>query len=251
MQTEDGIVTPDKVTTIRHVDINRGIEWLSGGFQLFMKKPGELIVVGVVLFMATFILKFVPLVGGGLSTMLGVLAAGAIMLACRAFEDGQDPLIAAQKAGNITPLWIVALIAAGTGVAITFVGWTLGALVIASAFASTYLAVGLGAITLTLMMLVSIPVFMALWLAPGLVVLKGTDPVEAVRLSFAASVKNFPAFIIFYVLAAVATFIGSLPLGIGLIFIYPVLLCATYIAYKDIFATVSSGEAVGFIQNVP
>ncbi|WP_426105253.1 BPSS1780 family membrane protein [Massilia sp. TSP1-1-2] len=251
MHTEDGIVTPDKVTTIRHVDINRGIEWIAAGFNLFMKKPGELIIAGLVLFIVTFILQKIPLVGSGLATMLGVLATGALMLFCRACEDGQDVLAAAQKAANITPLWMLALIAAGMGVAIAFLGSVLGAAVLVSVFASPLLAMALGAISLLLMMLLSIPVVMALWLAPALVVLKGTAPVDAIRLSFAAAVKNFPAFIIFYVLSWVATFVGSLPLGIGLIFVYPVVLCATYMAYKEIFATAGNGEAVGFMRDAP
>ena len=73
MQTEDGVVSPDKVTTIRHVDINRGVEWIAGGFNLFMKKPGELIIAGLVLFIASFVLNFIPILGGGLATMLGVV----------------------------------------------------------------------------------------------------------------------------------------------------------------------------------
>jgi uncharacterized membrane protein len=100
-------------------------------------------------------------------------------------------------------------------------------------------------------MLISIPLLMALWMAPALVIMKNVAPVEAVRLSFAASLKNFVPFIIFYVLAAVACFLGAMLMGLGLIVVYPVLLCASYIAYKDIFATAGSGEAVGFIKDAP
>lgn len=251
MHTENGVVTPDQVTTIRHVDINRGVEWIAGGFKLFMKKPGELIIAGVALFIVSFILNFVPIVGGGLATMLGVVATGAIMLVCRAIEEGQDLVAAAQKATNITPLWILSLIAAALGIAVGVLGWFLAATVIGMAFISPVLAMGLGALTFVLMMLISIPMIMALWLAPGLVVFKGAEPIEAVRLSFAASVKNFLPFIIFYVLAVVGTVLGGLLMGIGLIFVYPVLLCATYVAYTDIFAMTGGGDAVGFIQEVP
>lgn len=251
MHTEDGIVAPDKVTTIRHVDVNRGVEWIAGGFTLFMKKPGELIIAGVALFIVSFILNFIPILGGGLATMLGVMATGAMMLVCRAVEDGQDLLAAGQKAANITPLWILSLIAAGLGIAVAVLGWFLAATVIGMAFISPVFAIGLAALTFLLMMLISIPMIMALWLAPGLVVFKGANPVEAVRLSFAASVKNFLPFIIFYVLAAIGALLGSLLMGLGLILVYPVLLCATYVAYKDIFASAGGGEAVGYIAQTP
>ena len=251
MQTEDGVVTPDKVTTIRHVDINRGVEWISGGFNLFMKKPGELIIAGLVLFIVSFVLNRIPFLGGGLATMLGVVAAGAMMLVCRAIEEGKDLLAEGQKAANITPLWILSLIALGMGIVVGVLGLFLSGAVVGMMFVSPLLAMGLGALTFLLMMLVSVPMIMALWLAPGLVVLKGCDPVEAVRLSFSASIKNFLPFLIFYILAGIASMLGAMLLGIGLIFVYPVLLCATYIAYKDIFATVSGGDAVGYIQEAP
>lgn len=251
MQNQDGIVAPDQVTTIRHVGINRGVEWIAAGFTLFMKKPGELIIAGLVLFIVTVVLNRIEIVGGGLATMLGVVAAGALMLACRAIEDGQDPLAAGQKAGNISPLWILSLVAAGLGIAIAVLGWLLAGTALSIALFIPFLGFALAGVLFLMMMLISIPVIMALWLAPGLVVFKGTDPVEAVRLSFTASLKNFLPFIIFYVLAAIATFIGSLMFGFGLIFVYPVVLCATYVAYQDIFATVSAGEAVGYIQEAP
>ena len=251
MQTEDGVVTPDKVTTIRHVDINRGVEWISGGFNLFMKKPGELIIAGLALFVVSFVLHLIPILGGGLASMLGVVAAGAMMLVCRAVEDGKDMLAEGQKAANITPLWILSLIAAGLGIAVAVLGFFLGAAVVGMVFVSPMLAMGLGALTFLLMMLIAVPMIMALWLAPGLVVFKGCDPVEAVRLSFAASIKNFLPFLIFYILAGIASMLGGMLMGIGLIFVYPVLLCATYIAYKDIFATAAGSDAVGYIQQAP
>jgi uncharacterized membrane protein len=243
MQTEDGIVTPGN-TTIRKLDINRGVEWIAGGFKLFMKKPGELILAGLALFVVTIVLNFVPIAGGGLTTMLVVAAAGAMMFACRAIEDGQDLLASAQKAANITPLWILSLIAAGMGIAIALFGFLLAATAVGLAFVSPALAIGLGVLIFLLMTLVSIPIVMAMWLAPGLVVFKGVDPIESIRLSFTASTKNFLPFIIFYVLAVIGFALGGMLMGIGLIFVFPVLLCATYVAYKDMFATASGGEAL-------
>jgi uncharacterized membrane protein len=251
MQNQDGIVSPENVTTIRHVDANRGVEWISAGFTLFMKKPGELIVAGVILFVISFVLNFIPLIGGGLATMIGVVAAGALMRACQAIEEGQDPIAAAQKAAGHTPLFILGLIAAGMGIVIALISTVLMAAVVGAFFISPFAAVGLAGISGLLMMLISIPLLMALWMAPALVIMKNVAPVEAVRLSFVASLKNFVPFIIFYVLAAVACLLGARLMGVGLIFVYPVLLCASYIAYKDIFATAASGEAVGFIQDAP
>lgn len=247
MQNQDGIVTPENVTTIRHVDANRAVDWVTGGFNLFMKKPGELVIAGLILFVVGIVLAFVPMIGGALSTMIGVVAAGAFILACQAIEAGQQPLPAAQKAASFSPLYMLGLIAAAFGIAVTVMNWVMITMVLGAAFISPFAAVGLAGIGWIISMLLSIPVLMALWLAPGLVLLKGSEPIEAVRLSFAASLKNIVPFLIFYVLAAVATFLGTLLMGLGLIVVYPALLCAGYLAYKDIFGTVAIGEAVGYI----
>ena len=249
MQNQDGIVAPENVTTIRTVDANRGVEWISGGFNLFMKKPAELAIAGLVLFVISFVLNLIPVIGSGLATMIGVVAAGALMRGCQALEEGQDMLAAAQKAAGYAPLFILGLIAAGMGVLVGLISFVLMGMVIGAAFLGSFAAVGMIGVTALFMMLISIPLLMALWLAPGLVIMRGVEPVEAVRLSFAASIKNFVPFIIFYVLAAVACFLGALPMGLGLIVVYPVLLCASYLAYKDVFGTVGSGEAVSLIKD--
>ena len=251
MQNQDGIVTPDHLTTIRNVDANRGVEWISSGFNLFMKKPGELVVAGLILFVVYFVCSLVPFIGGALATMVGVVAAGAFMSASQAIEQGQEPLPAAQQAASYSPLFILGLIAAAFGIVIALINWVLFAVILGTAFVSTFAALGLAALTGFVNMIISIPLLMALWLAPGLVILKRVEPIDAVRLSFSASLKNFVPFIIFYVLAAIAAIIGALPLGLGLIVVYPVLLCASYMAYKDIFGSASTGEAVGYIQDAP
>jgi hypothetical protein len=249
MQTQDGIVSPEN-GSIRHVGANRGVEWISSAFTMFTKKPGEFIVAGLLLFVATFILNFIPVVGTGLATMLGVVAVGAFMFACKAVDEGQDPIAAAQKAFNVTPLFILGLIAAGMGIAVGLLGSALLVMAVGMAFVNPFLGAALGALSGLLMMLISVPMVMALWLAPGLVVMKGTQPIEAIRLSFVASLKNFVPFIIFYLLAAVATFVGGLVI-VGVIVVFPILLIATYMAYKDIFGMTAGGDGVSLIKDAP
>jgi uncharacterized membrane protein len=235
-------------TAIRHVDTNRGVEWVSAGFNLFMKKPGELVIAGLILFVISFAMNFVPLIGSALATMAGVVAAGAFMRASEAIENGQDPLAAAQAAAGVAPLFILGLIAAGMGLAVGLISAAMITLAVGAAFFSPFAGLGIAAVTWLLMMFISIPMIMALWLAPGLVLMRGTAPLDAVRLSFMASLQNLLPFIIFYVIAAIACFLGALMMGVGLIVVYPVLLCAAYFAYKDMFGPVG-GEGVSLIKD--
>jgi uncharacterized membrane protein len=86
-----------------------------------------------------------------------------------------------------------------------------------------------------LMLVVIVALSAALWLAPALVALRGVNPIDAIRLSLTASIRNVGPFLIFALLSMIACIIGALPLGLGLLVVFPVLMCASYLAYKDIF----------------
>ena len=224
--------TGGKVTAIRHADINRGVEWITGGVDLFMKKPGELMIAGLALFIVSYVLHQVPILIGGPASLIGVMATGAMTLARRAVEEGNGLLAGGRKAATIKPLWILSLIAFGLGSVVAVLGYVLAEAVGGALSVSPMFDLGLGAL---LLLLSGVPLVMALWLAPGLVVLKGCEPVAALRLSFAASVDNFLPFLVLYIFAGIATMLGSMLMGLGVIFVYPVLLCATCLAWKDLF----------------
>jgi hypothetical protein len=233
MHSQDGSVAPDKVTAIRLVDGRRGAEWIPGGASLWMKKPDQLMIAGLALFIVNFLLNQIPILIGGLASLLAVLAAGAMTLACRALEEGNGLLAEARKAAGSKPLRKLSLIALGLGSAIAVPGYFLGETVIGALSVGPVLARVLGALPL---FLIGAPLAMALWLAPALVVLQGSEPADAMRLSFAAAVKNFLPFLVFYLFAGLAILLGTMLMGLGVIFVYPVLLCATYLAWQDLFS---------------
>ncbi len=90
-------------------------------------------------------------------------------------------------------------------------------------------------------MLVGFVLFMlvstALWFAPALVVLRGVAPVDAMRLSFAASMKNIVPFLLWSIIYFIAAMIATIPFGLGWIVLVPVLMLTLYVSYKDVFST--------------
>jgi uncharacterized membrane protein len=76
---------------------------------------------------------------------------------------------------------------------------------------------------------------MAIWFAPALVVLRGMAPVDAIKASFAASMKNIVPFVVFGVLYIIAAIVASIPFGLGWIVLVPVLLLTAYVSYQDVF----------------
>ena len=81
----------------------------------------------------------------------------------------------------------------------------------------------------------AIPVYMAMWFAPALVVLHDMAPIEAVRRSFGASMKNMVPFLVYGFVLVVLSVIAAIPLMLGLLVLAPVVVASVYTSYRDIF----------------
>lgn len=222
---------------IRTVAPGRGVEWLVGGFTAVFKTPGVWIVGGLILMLCVYVSNFIPFIGGALVTALYIVASGAAMRACAAIDGGRDPVADAKQALSSQPLLILAAIAGGLSLVLTLV---LVAMITASVGAammvSGTLGMGMALISTLLTTMIYIVMFMALWLAPGLVMFKNMQPLDAMKLSLKATLKNLVAYIVLAILSAVAFVIGSIPMGLGLLIVLPAAMCASYLAYRELFA---------------
>ena len=91
------------------------------------------------------------------------------------------------------------------------------------------------AIGLLLMLALQLAWIMAMIFAVPLVMLRGTAPLEAVKASLNACVRNLLPLLVFGVINVVLVIIALIPAGLGLLILVPVTLCAVYCGYKDIF----------------
>ncbi|MEO6696473.1 MAG: BPSS1780 family membrane protein, partial [Gammaproteobacteria bacterium] len=78
-------------------------------------------------------------------------------------------------------------------------------------------------------------VLMAYQFALPLVALNGVAPMEALKLSLLAGLHNWRALLVFSLIYLGLALLATLPMLLGWIVLAPVLLCATYAAYRDIF----------------
>jgi uncharacterized membrane protein len=247
MENQDTTVTPGNASpTIRSVNVNRGVEWLVGGFRMFAKAPGPWLLAALALLIGSWILGLFWIIGGALSTAFSVVFTGAMMRAAQSVENGQDFASGLQAAATSVPLWILGALAAAMSFGMFLVLGVLGFGAFGVGMMSPGAVGGMIGIGMLVMLVVIFALSAALWLAPALVVLKGVNPVDAVRLSLTASVRNIAPFLIFALLAMIACIIGALPLGLGLLVVFPVLMCASYLAYKDIFEPASALEGVAY-----
>jgi uncharacterized membrane protein len=84
----------------------------------------------------------------------------------------------------------------------------------------------------------SVPLVMAMWFAPALVVFNNMQPVPALKASFNACMKNMPVFLVYGLITLVLCFFAALPLGLGFLVLVPVLAGTLYASYRDIFVAI-------------
>jgi uncharacterized membrane protein len=55
------------------------------------------------------------------------------------------------------------------------------------------------------------------------------------KLSFAGCLKNVLPFLVYGIAGLVLLFLGAIPLGLGILVVWPTLTAAIYVAYRDIY----------------
>ena len=91
------------------------------------------------------------------------------------------------------------------------------------------------AIAVLLMLALLLPLVMAIWFAPPLVVFHELGAVEAMKQSFAGCLKNMLPFLLYGVVLLVAGVVASIPLFLGWLVLGPVIAASVYTAYRDIY----------------
>ncbi len=229
----------------RAVDAGRGWEWIATGFALFKKQPGIWILILIVLLACWILISLVPLIGALANLLLLQVFMGGIMLGCRALDRDETLEVGHAFAGfkqNTSNLVVLGLLALIAWVIILIPALLImgGGSFLAMMRGGSDLA-GIAALGLTfaLAMLVvlalSIPLYMALWFAPALIVFHDMAPVAAMQASFSASLKNMIPFLLYGVILLALCVIAAIPFGLGFLVLAPVVMASIYTAYHDIF----------------
>jgi len=82
-----------------------------------------------------------------------------------------------------------------------------------------------------------LPLAMATWFAPLLVMFHGMAPLEAMKASFFGCLKNVLSFLVYSVVLFLAAIAATIPLGLGWLVLGPVMAASIYTAYRDIYFT--------------
>jgi uncharacterized membrane protein len=232
--------------TGRGVGAGRGTAWWSESWALFMKNPGMWLVFTVIYLVGIVVLHFIPVLGSLIAAALTQVLVGGWMLSARKLESGGQLEVADLFEGfkdKLNPLLVLGAIALGASIVIMLVMGLMGGGAVmgiaasgaASSAGGLMASLAVGMLALLVGLVLGFVFAMAIWFAPALVVLGNVAPVDALKASWSASLKNFGAFLVYGLIWMVAAFVASIPFGLGWLVLMPLTALGMYCGYKDIF----------------
>jgi uncharacterized membrane protein len=235
---------------IRKVGAGQGWQWIVDGFALFRKNPPIWITLFVIYFLIVIVVSVIPVVGPLVMTLLAPVFTAGFMLACRDVEAGEELelgyLIAGFKHNAGQLITVGGLYLVGSIIILGLMMMGGGGSILGSAALgqmqgtepNEVMAGAMGGMLISLLaaMALLVPLLMAYWFAPALVVLRNMTAMDAMKLSFFGSLRNMWPFLVYGAIAFVLMMIAMIPFGLGMLILVPVLNASIYLGYKDIFS---------------
>jgi uncharacterized membrane protein len=231
----------------RSTSAGAGVEWIAAGWRLFAKAPLMWIVSILVVFVLAIVVNLVPFIGQLVFQVLQPVFAAGFVIACRSLETGGEFELEHIFAGfkrNFANLLIVGLIFMAGWVVLLLVFAIFAGFGLVMAFMTgnandilpAVLASGMSILMGTLvMLLLMVPLMMAYWFAPALVVMHDMAPVAAMKESFRGCLRNIIPFLIYGVVMMVLAVVAVIPFGLGLLVWVPLAITSTYAGYRSIY----------------
>lgn len=238
----------------RSTPAGHGWLWISSAFGLFRQAPGTWIGMLLVWVVLIFVAALIPLVNIVAPYLLGPVLTAGFMVGCYALDSGEDLRIGhlfagfQQQTGRLLALgglYLLALLLIG-GIMLLLM------FIFGGSFAALFMGMGDGGqgfggdvdplmiglpflLLILVVLALSVPLAMAFWFAPALVMLHDVGVFESVKLSFTGCWRNIVPFLIYGLILLGLGLVASIPLMLGWLVLGPVLAASVYTGHKDIF----------------
>lgn len=205
------------------------VDWLSWGLMTFA------------LGISSLVIGWIPFIGSAIFVLiLPIMQAGMLYAAQKAtqrqrvsisdlfvvFRDEQKRnALFVVGAFMLGVALIVSIMLGGSMLATSSAGLAASVSDLPKIGAGSFLVGAMGLLFMTMLFL----------FAPALVLFDNLPPIEAIKQSFSASLKNFTPIAAFMVIYLIASFIGAIPALLGLLVVIPVSSLALYTAYNELF----------------
>jgi hypothetical protein len=231
----------------RTIDADRGVGWWSEAWAMFVRSALMWVALAVIFFVGLAVVGMVPVLGSVAGALLLPVFIGGWMLAARKVQDGGalevGDLFAGFQGERMSALLVLGVLLLAAMIVIGLVAGMLGLGAVFGMFAGgmhrstggMMAAMGAAMGALVVALVLGTLVTMALWFAPALVVFRKMPPIEAVKLSTVAVLKNALPFLVYGLIYIVASIVASIPLGLGWFVLLPLSLLTVYVSYRDVF----------------
>ncbi len=225
----------------RAVPAGNGWQWIVSAWTLFKQAPAMWMVVVLIVMGISMVLGMVPFLGSLAQNVAWPFMFGAIALFADDVYKGRtaDVAVFGSVTAHTAPLLVLGLIYLGGIVTLLVV-----AFVPLLGFSGLSLFTGSSPelaldkrvwIGFLIYFVLAIPFMMATYFAPTLVVLQGKAPLDALRLSLRAGLRNILPMIVFMLGLMGLGLVATLPLLLGWFVLIPVMFATGYATYRDIF----------------
>jgi uncharacterized membrane protein len=241
-------VSSSSISIPRPVAFSRGMAWLTEGFGYFQRDALVWIGITIIWFVITLALAFIPLVGSVAGQILMPVFMGGMMLGCRSRAEGGELQVAhlfagfSQHSGQLLLvglLYLAGLIVMIVLIVVLVIFGAGGSAIMPELEGGDVAALSGNLMPVLLISLVTLalylPLLMACWFAPTLVVLRNIDAVEAMKLSFNGCLRNILPFLLYGIIGLVLSIVAVITLGLGFLVLLPVVIASVYTAYLDIY----------------
>src|SRR3989442_4051310 len=229
------------------VPAGHGWTWIAGAWKLFKRQPGiwvSIAIIAIVIFIAYY---FMRAFGNILGILLTPVFTAGVVIGAKSLDEGRKLEIAHLFAGftnRFGALIAVGAIYLALLLAIVVVRETVTGVIVSvllsaspdltSATLSAMLSILLAwLIALGLM----VPVVMAVWFAPPLLVFNELGAFDALKASFLGCLKNIVPFLIYGLILFCLAFLATIPVLLGWLVLGPVIGASIYTSYRDIYFT--------------
>jgi hypothetical protein len=238
---------------INVVNARRGVDWLIEGFEYFRRSAGAWIGTTFILIVINIVSGLIPFAGLIVLPLFTPVFIGGLLLGCRDIANNGNleinHLFSGFNAdfGNLVVLGLiytlgsifiimsmvlVAFISVGLDFFINIINGDSN-IILEDFYNFEYLTSLLMVVLIGLIFYV--PLLMAFWFAPALVVLGGQNPMESIKNSFIGCLKNTVPFLVYGLVGLLLSIIATIPLLLGWFILMPIIIASIYISYLEIY----------------
>lgn len=233
-----------------------GWRWIADAFGLFRRNPLIWIALNLALVLIALALGAIPVLGSYLIYLLTPIFLAGMMSGCREVQRGGEVEIAhlfrgfVDNAAQLVTLGGVYLVGnvVVAGIAMALGGVELQEVLRAAAEGRTDVdpqIANRASLAVLVAAALFVPLAMALWFAPALVMLDRVPAWRALNLSMQACLANLLAFLLYGAIMTALLVLAMLPALVGLVLWLPLAVISTYTAYVDVFAAAAAQDAPG------